>query len=95
VVTLIYKIAYKYIYISKNVITLDQCFRLNYRLPTVTGIFSSALVRLRLTDYDSSVFDIPVFVSVWLKNGKVKTGDVFFRPFPSIFTPMHKDHMGY
>jgi hypothetical protein len=39
-------------------------------------------------------FDIPVFVSVQLKNVKVKTEEVFFRPFPSVFTPSHEDVEG-
>jgi hypothetical protein len=81
--------------ISKNVITLDRCFRLNYRLPTVTGIFPSALVRFRLIDYDMSVFifDILIFVFVRLKNLKVKTKEVFFRLFSSVLTHIHRDDM--
>jgi hypothetical protein len=52
----------------------------NYRLPIVTDIFSSASFRFRLTDYDPSVSlsDISVFVSIQLKNVKVKMGEVFF-----------------
>jgi hypothetical protein len=55
---------------------LSQCYRLNYRLLTVTDVFPSELVRFRLTEYVPfiSVSVIPVFVSVRLKNVKVKTG---------------------
>ena len=66
-----------------------RCSRLNYRLPTVTGIFPSGLVRFQLIDYVPFVFVpvIPVSVFVRLKNVKVKMGELFFRPFPSVFRP--------
>jgi hypothetical protein len=61
----------------------------NYRLPIVTDIFSSASFRFRLTDYDPSVSlsDISVFVSVQLKNVKVKMGEVFFLTVSVRFHP--------
>jgi hypothetical protein len=57
---------------------LVPCFRLNYRLPTVSRIFPFKFVHFRLTEYVLFVYVsvIPVFVSVRLKNVKVKTGDV-------------------
>jgi hypothetical protein len=68
---------------------LGRCFRLNYRLPTVSDTFSFGFVRFQTTEYVPfvSVSGISVFVSVRLKNVKVKTGDVFFQPFLSVFRP--------
>jgi hypothetical protein len=71
-----------------DVITLDRYSQLNYRLPTVTDIFISELVRFQLTDYVPTIFVtiISVFVFIRLKNVKVKIREVFFRPFLSVFT---------
>jgi hypothetical protein len=61
-----------------------RCFHLDYRLPTVSGTFLSRIVHFRTTEYVPFVFvsGIPIFVSVWLKNMKVKTRKVFF---PTVF----------
>lgn len=66
------------------VVMLSRCFQLNYRLPTVSNIFSSGFIRFRLIEYVSF---ISVFVSICLKNVIVKMEYVFFRPFLSIFRP--------
>jgi hypothetical protein len=59
---------------------LGRCFHLNYRLPTVFGIFLSGFVRFQTTEYVPFIFvsDIPVFISDRLKNMKVKMGEMFF-----------------
>jgi hypothetical protein len=70
-----------------DVITLDRYSQLNYWLPTVTDILISELVHFQLTDYVPSIFItiISVFVFIRLKNVNVKIGEVFFRPFLSVF----------
>jgi hypothetical protein len=66
-------------------VMLGRCFELNYWLSAVFDIFLSEFVCFRLIKYVTFVFGISIFIR--LKNMKVKTGYVFFRPFSSVFRP--------
>jgi hypothetical protein len=76
-------------YSNIDVIKLGRCYRLNYRLPTIIGIFPSGLVCFRLTDYVPfvSVSTIPVFCFRPTKKCESENRKVVFLTIPICFHP--------